>query len=153
MVKTVVYQISTSYKNPMGVENNLNYKYDVFVSHLSPFLFYCQESWSGPIFILIPKKIKTLPSSSSQSQPSSLTESENDDGDILCFLPMGEISMKLLKLQRNYSHAMTMTRMQRPLIIGVRLVSSAFRRMNSWWMCCLAAVSENKNFQAVKVMN
>ena len=43
IVKTVFYQISTSYKNPMGVENNLNYQYDVFVSHLSSFLFFVKH--------------------------------------------------------------------------------------------------------------
>jgi hypothetical protein len=55
MAKTDFYQISTSHKNPMDVENNLNHKDDVFVSHLSPFFLFCQESESRWIFILIPK--------------------------------------------------------------------------------------------------
>jgi hypothetical protein len=90
MVETGFYQISTSYKNQMGVENKLNYKDDVFVSHLSPFLFFCQESQSRPIFILIPKKIKTLPFLLSQSQPSSSSQRPSLLMMATCFLPTGE---------------------------------------------------------------
>ena len=52
-------------------------------------------------FDTIPKEIKTLPSSSSQSQPSSSTESENDDDTILCFLPMGEDINEAIEIAKN----------------------------------------------------
>ena len=61
--------------------------------------------------------------------------------------PWEKISMKPSKLQRIYSHTRSMVRMQQPRIIGVWSALSAFRRMNSWWMHCIAAVSENKIFK------
>jgi hypothetical protein len=96
VVKTVFIQNLNIMQKSNGRREQSKLQRWCFVSHLSPFYIFCQESESGPIFILIPKKIK-----SSQSQPSSLTESENDDSGILCFLTTWEDINKAVKIAKN----------------------------------------------------